>query len=617
MCGIVGSINVPITLLNLDKIGHRGPDSKGLTEFRFEFNRTYFGQTRLAIVDLSDAGFQPMTDVSGGYTILMNGEIYNHEDLREQIHNVEFKGHSDTETVLYYLIQHGISAVAKLNGIFSIAFLDHKNEKLFLVRDPFGVKPLYYSLSGNKLIFSSEIRVITEVLKNVEIDEQCLYDYLRLRFCPSPLTLYKNILKLEPGHYLQFDLNTIDLKVKSFFYSYVPRKKSHIPFDEALDEYDRLVRAAIERQLMSDVPIAIMLSGGVDSALLAHLAQEISGAKFETFSVGYDIESGANELVDAAETAKWLGSKHNEIIINQNNFTENSGELIRKIEEPVGSQSLYPFSYLTSYIQSKGYKVAFSGQGVDEGMAGYNRYNFQNMFDDFSSPIWQSLRIIKPFIKNDKIRRGLNAIAENNRAKRYIESYSFFNKSSLDKLLNSKQLLSEQREQNLIKLLESKADLYNLNNKNGLDYMLMMDTRLALVDDLLLYTDKLSMQHSLEVRVPFLDIELMQFVESLPTKFKSTIRDNKILHKKLAERYLPKEIIYRRKKGFYIPRNEWYKSEAGAIFKEQILSDNGEFSKFFNKKAVSKLFDDHRTGKYNYEDQIYSLMNLYYWFKTK
>lgn len=617
MCGLAGAINVPLTITDLQKIGHRGPDSIGLNEFPFEFHQVYFGQTRLAILDLSDAGFQPMTDVSGGYTILLNGEIYNHEDLREQIHNVEFKGHSDTETVLYYLIQHGISAVAKLNGIFSIAFLDHKNRVLYLVRDPFGVKPLYYSLLANKLIFSSEIRVITDLLKNVEIDEECLYDYLRLRFCPSPLTLYKDILKLEPGHYLQFDLSTIELNVKSFFYSYVPSKKSNITFDEALDEYDRLVRAAIGRQLMSDVPIAIMLSGGVDSALLAHLAQEISGTKFDTFSIGYDIESGANELVDAAETAKWLGSKHHEIIINQNNFAADSAELIRMIEEPVGSQSLYPFSYLTSYIQDKGFKVAFSGQGVDEGMAGYNRYNFQNVFDDFSSPIWHALRIIKPFIKNDKIRRGFNAIAEKNRAKRYIESYSFFNKSSLDDLLNSKQLLCEQKEQNLIQLLECKADLYNLNDKNGLDYMLMMDTRLALVDDLLLYTDKLSMQNSLEVRVPFLDIELMQFVESLPTVFKSTMSRNKILHKKLAEKYLPNEIIYRKKKGFYIPRNEWYKSEAGAMFKEQILSDNGEFSRVFNKKAVLKLFDDHRTGKYNYEDQIYSLLNLYYWFKTK
>lgn len=617
MCGIAGSINVPLSKENLKKINHRGPDSMGLEVFESNGNQVYLGQTRLSIVDLSDAGFQPMTDISGNYTILMNGEIYNHEELRKKINGVTFKGHSDTETVLYYLIQNGIESLSQLNGIFAIAFFDHEAAKLTIARDPFGIKPLYYYLSDNQIIFASEIRIINDVTEKSEIDLECFYNYLRIRFCPSPLTLFKGIKKLEPGHSLSFDLKENNFSPLKYFFSYIPQKNTSITFDKALNQYDSLVRKAIERQLMADVPIAIMLSGGVDSALLAHLAQEISGNKFDTFSVGFDLSTGANELEDAAKTAEWLGSNHHELVLSQNDFKDNSAELIRMLEEPVGSQSLYPFYYLTEEINKKGFKVALSGQGVDEGMAGYNRYNFQNVFDKYAHPFWNILQLASPLIKNDKIRRGINAIRERDRAKRFIESYSFFDKTELKNILSSTDFTNEKYENQLIDLLNEKADLYDLKSKNGLDYMLMMDTRLALTDDLLLYTDKLSMQHSLEVRVPFLDIELMKFVESLPTKYKSTISQNKILHKKLAEKYLPSEIIYRKKKGFYIPRKEWYKSEAGILFKEQILSDNGLFSQLINKQSVAKLFDAHREGKYNYEDQIYSIMNLYYWLKEK
>lgn len=617
MCGIAGAINLSISKEHLKKINHRGPDSMGLDMFDLGFHNVYFGQTRLSIVDLSDAGFQPMTDKSEQYTILMNGEIYNHEELRKSLEEVDFKGHSDTETVLYYLIKNGIQAVSKLNGIFSIAFLDHARKKMFLIRDPFGVKPLYYFHNENKLIFASEIRIIQELIDDLEIDSQCFYNYLRLRFCPSPLTLFKDILKLEPGHLLEFDCSNNNINVLKQFYSYKPKKNYSISFEDALDQYDKLIRSAVKRQLMSDVPIAIMLSGGIDSALLAFLAQDISGEKFDTFAIGFDIDSDVNELIDAANTARWLGSRHNEIIIDQSKFKNESSEFIRIIEEPVGSQSLYPFYELTKEIHNKGFKVALSGQGVDEAMAGYKRYNYQNFFDQYSSPVLNFLKISQPFIKNDKIRRGLNALTEKDRSKRFIESYSFFDKKTISNLLKIENKDIDNFENELINIINDKSKLYDLDKNNGLDFMLMLDSRLALTDDLLLYTDKISMNHSLEVRVPFLDIELMKFVESLPTSFKSTISKNKILHKKLAERYLPNEIIYRKKKGFYIPRKEWYKSESGDYFRDEINSDISGFSDFINIKMVDKMFQEHKKNKYNYEDQIYSIMNLFYWFKNK
>jgi asparagine synthase (glutamine-hydrolysing) len=616
MCGIVGSINIEIKETNLVKINHRVPDSMGLKSYNNSGNRIFLGQTRLSIVDLSEAGFQPMIDESGQYVILMNGEIYNHLDLRAELTEYNFKGHSDTETVLYYLIKFGKKAISKLNGIFSICFYDIQNSTLTLFRDPFGIKPLYYYVNNNKLIFSSEIRIISDVLSVVRLDEQCLYNYVRLRFCPSPATLFKGVKKLEPGFMIEFNLNNSSLIAQKDFFSYIPNKKINISYNDALNKYDTLVRKAVERQLMSDVPIAIMLSGGVDSALLAHLVQDISGKKFDTFSVGFNVNSTANELKDAAETAKWLGSNHHELILTETDFNNYSSKFIDILEEPVGSQSLFPFYFLTEKIANKGFKVALSGQGVDEAMAGYKRYNFQNFFDKYSNPFWKNLGFINSFLKKDKLRRGINALSELNRSKRFIESYSFYNKSQLPKLFKDSKFLNESFENNLIQLLDEKSDFYNLKDKNGLDHMLIMDSRLALSDDLLLYTDKISMHHSLEVRVPFLDLDLMQFVESLPTKYKSTLKQNKILHKELAEKYLPKEIIYRKKKGFYIPRNEWYKSESGDLFRSEILNDSSIFSQLFNKDFIIQMFDDHKIGKYNYEDQLYSIMNLYYWVKS-
>ena len=617
MCGIAGSINISFPIVNLKLLSHRGPDSTGYVEIECNQNKIHLGQNRLAIVDLTDAGFQPMTDFSGNYTILMNGEIYNHEELRKDIHDVEFKGHSDTETVLYYLINKGINGLKDLNGIFSIVFFDHNSSELFLCRDPFGIKPLYFYFENNKLIFSSEIKFIKNLIENIEINLDCLYSFLRIRFCPSPQTLFKDIKKVEPGHYLKFNLNE-DIQLNSnSFYSYIPRKNTKITFEEALDEYDFLVREAIKRQLMSDVPISIMLSGGVDSALLAHLAQEISGKKLDTFSVGFDFESSENELINAAKTAKWLGSKHHEIIISEEMFKNSSQDVIKMIEEPVSSQSLIPFYFLTKEIQKKGFKVTFSGQGVDEGMAGYKRYNFQNTFDNYSHQFWGILNIALPFIKNDKIRRGINAFKETNITKRYVESHSYFDKKYLNKLLTNKNISIDDNEKLLLNLLNNKANLYELKNHDSIDFMMMLDSRLALSDDLLLYTDKLAMRNSIEVRVPFLDIELMRFVESLPSKYKISLTENKILHKKLAEKYLPKEIIYREKKGFYIPRKEWYKSETGRELKNQIASDNSIFSELFNIDMICKIFDDHRFSKYNYEGQLFSIMNIFYWFSKK
>lgn len=616
MCGIAGSVNLPLTQNVLLNLHHRGPDSHGLINDICGNHYIALGQTRLAILELSDAGYQPMTDNSENFTLVFNGEIYNHLELRMDLGEYEFRGHSDTETLLYFLIKNGADGLKKLNGIFSLALYDRHAKKVLLARDPFGVKPLYFYHQDNKIAFASELGVIREIIGPTELDHDCLYRYFRLRFCPSPLTLFKGVQKLEPGHYISVSLGEIDITVERNFYSYRPVKNKTIGFTGALDEYDRRLRAAIERQIIADVPIAIMLSGGVDSALLAFLAQDITGKTFDTFTVGFDLNTNANELSDAAATARWLGTRHNELVLSGESFARDSAEIVRILEEPVGSQSLYPFYHLTQKIHQDGFKVALSGQGVDEAMGGYNRYNFQNFFDTVSHPFWRLIKPTNRLIRKDIFRRGLNALAEQSRAKRFIESYSFFNMQELRKILAPDLRFDAGYEDRLIALLEGSDALYGLKEMNGLDHMLMLDMRMALSEDLLLYTDKISMHFSLEVRVPFLDVELIQFVESLPTEYKTTLIKNKILHKRLAEKYLPKDFIYRKKKGFYIPRNEWYKSAAGLAIRDEVLGDESVFSDLIDKKAFISMFDAHRSGLYNYEDQIFSILNLYYWVRA-
>jgi asparagine synthase (glutamine-hydrolysing) len=609
MCGIVGTVNKKIDEKSVQLLYHRGPDEQGLLERKFKDNKLYFGHTRLSIQDLSSAGSQPMSTDDGRYTIIFNGEIYNHYDLREYVKDVNYKGHSDTETILHYIAQNGIDAIDKLNGIFAFAFFDHEKGKLYLARDPFGVKPLYYKTTLNTFMYSSELKVITDLEKD-ELNYEGVYTLLALRFNPSPQTLFSNIKKLEPGHYIEYNVSTNKI-VNQKFYSYKPQKNKGITKHEALKQYENLLFKAVERQMLSDVPIAVLLSGGVDSALVTKIAQEVSTERLNTYTAGYDIHSEANEFIEARESAKILGTNHHEVILSENTFFETLPNLVKSIEEPLGSQSIFPINFLSKKIHEDGYKVALTGQGVDEPWCGYGRYNTEIIFDNLQSSLWNIFLPLYTFLKHDKLKRGFRAMTTTNRLDRFVETYSVFNHNMINQITNN---VFDGHEHEVLKnLLAYKFEYLDLKSYKGVDAMSFLDARMNLSDDLLLYTDKISMQHSLELRVPFLDIELMKFVESLPYYLKVTLFNNKILHKKLSERFLPKEIIYRKKKGFYTPRKEWFKGKLGERYLELLMNSQGSFAVIFNKKYIKSLFEEHKSGKVNYEKQLYLMIVMYYW----
>ena len=306
MCGILGSINLPFGEDLLDTIAHRGPDGFGIQQETCGKHLVRLGHRRLAIVDLSEAGAQPMSLAGGKKHLVFNGEIYNHMAIREALSGASFRGHSDTETVLRALDAFGLPAVERLNGIFGFAYLDQSANSLVLARDPFGVKPVYYTSTENTFAFSSELEPLRRLVPT-EVDTQALGVLLKLRYCPSPMTLNKGIRRLRPGHLLEVDLGAARLTVRERPYiGRVEREASPVSFEEAVEEYGRLFEQAVARQLMSDVEVGVLLSGGVDSALVAACAQRQSSTPLKALPLGWDA-TPSDEVDDARETVSCSG----------------------------------------------------------------------------------------------------------------------------------------------------------------------------------------------------------------------------------------------------------------------------------------------------------------------
>ena len=608
MCGILGSFNKKISNEVLNEIKHRGPDQ----ENKYSYKNLELAHVRLSIVDLSNAGSQPMHSENERYTLIFNGEIYNHQDLKQKLSFKNFKGHSDTETILYYIQEFGIESIKDFNGIFAIALLDKKQNKLFLARDPFGVKPLYYSKEGEKLInFASEIKPLFKLGVKKEFNAIYLPTYLKLRYLPASHTFFKNIYKVKTATIITVDLTSQSIIEEKSFHN-IPSINNKLKKEEALEQYDFLLKKAIKRQLMGDVPISMLLSGGVDSALLAKFIVDETNTNLKTYTGGYQINDNTiNELEDAEQSAKIIGVENEKVLIEESSFLEVFPKLVKSIEEPLGSTSIFPIHYLAKKINEDGFKVTLTGQGVDEPWGGYLRYKPQNSIENLSKLPLPLLNTIQSKIKKDGVRRAINAIAKTNRAERFNESYSLFDDKMLKSLLRQNNIDTNQT----VDLLSKKIETYRLNDRNAVEAMMVLDARMNLSDDLLLYTDKISMQSSLETRVPFLDIELMAFAESLPSHLKTGLFKSKWLHKKLAEKHLPNEVIYRKKRGFYAPTKSWFEGSTGEVLEEKLISDTGLFGKLFRKEEIEKYFKLHRTKKVNYEKQLYLLSSFYFWTK--
>lgn len=605
MCGILGSINKKLDNDLLNLIKHRGPDRQDLWQGSCAGHQVWMGHTRLSIVDLSEAGNQPMSCEEGMYTLIFNGEIYNHEELRKEIAFKDYRGHSDTETLLHGLIEHGVDFIRKLNGIFAFAFLDKMNQYIILARDPFGVKPLYFSQKGKEWVFSSEIRPIQRLVHS-GIDEQALQILLNLRHIPSPYTLYKDIRKLRPGHYAIINLKKEEPLITIFpFIDKVPQQQA-IKFEKAVEDYGCMVEKAVNRQLMSDVEVGILLSGGVDSALVAGIASKNVNYKMKAFTVGFDSKYAVNEIEWAKETADCFGLEHHVVKMNADNFFDIFAECSRIVEEPLGADSLIPMFYL-SKLASQHVKVVLTGQGADEPLGGYNRYQGEILRQQYPNFLFGLAKNLLPLIptKKESVIRGAMSLGITDDVERFVSTYSIFNKKEIRDLTGSD--IGTKSED----LYRYYYDLVTNDSQDSVSRNMTIDQHIDLADNLLAYTDKITMNFALECRVPLLDHELVNFIEQLPTNYKIKRHTGKVVHKAFAQKYLPSHIVNRPKLGFRSPTDIWFRENFSEI--RQLLI-NGRITDYLSKIAIVEVLEQHMKG-YARQKQIFVLLSINEWLK--
>lgn len=603
MCGFLGSVNKPFDERELNLIKHRGPDRQAMLKDCCCGKNISLGHTRLAIVDLSDAGNQPMSSEDGMYSLVFNGEIYNHDELRRKLKFDNFNGHSDTETLLHYLIEKGVEGIKDLNGIFAFAFFDKINRRIILARDSFGVKPLYYHLNGKECVFASEIRPIKAMMQ-AEIDSDALQILLNLRHTPSPYTLYKEIRKIRPGHYAIIDLSKDNLNIDIYpFIHHVPIQQK-MNFEEALDGYGKMIEKAVTRQLMGDVEMGVLLSGGVDSALVAGIASKFLPYKMKAFTVGFDSRYAVNEIEWAKETADCFGMEHHVVKMNAENFFEIFAECSRIVEEPLGADSLIPMYYL-SKLASEHVKVVLTGQGADEPLGGYNRYQGEILRQKYPNFLFKMIKWGLPLLhsKKETLIRGAQSLAVANDVKRFVSSYCIFTDKEILKL-TGKEIGSLSTD-----IYQYYYDLVTNETQDAISKNMTLDQHIDLADNLLAYTDKITMNFSLECRVPLLDHKLVNYIESLPTEYKVKRHMGKVIHKAFAQKYLPDFIVNRPKLGFRSPTDIWFRENFEHI---KSMLENGTIVNYLSKDTIDKILLQHLKG-YNRQKQIFVLLGINEW----
>lgn len=618
MCGICGMFNLDGSWVSPDLIlrmswalRHRGPDGSG----HFIDGAIGLGHRRLSIIDLN-GGAQPIANEDGTLQIVFNGEIYNYLELRDELrsHGHTFTTNSDTEVILHGYEQWGADCVQHLNGIFAFAIWDGERRRIYIARDHLGVKPLYYSLAGNRFVFASEIKAILQVPEiQPDVDLEALSQLFTLRFVPSPRTLFHGIAKLPPGHHLFVTQSGITVER---YWRWKPVFRIHPKEDALIEEYRGLIQDAVRLQMRSDVPVGLFLSSGIDSGALLAIMGEYSPVPIRTFTIGFEDGDKSNETADARTLATMFGADHEELIVSANDYLDYYQRYLWDLEEPVGNETAAAFHFV-SWLASKKVKVALTGQGADEPWAGYHRYLGASLSQIYSSlPRTLTDGILQPLIlrwaKDEKMRRGVESLSEPDVLRRLIKIYSFYTPEMKSHLFQP-WLLDEVSADGA----EARACLERLQKGvagfDPLTQMTYIDTRGNLPDDLLMVGDKTAMANSLEARVPFLDYRIIEFAESLPPQFKLRGLQGKYLHKRAVEKWLPKQVVYRKKKGFANPVSQWLRNRMREFVRDSLLSESAAVNTYFHPAYIRKMVREHEAGAQNYLRHIYLLMSFELW----
>ena len=631
MCGITGKIYFKnnshlvsehdIALMN-KAIAHRGPDDSGI--YIIPNRKVGLGQQRLSIIDLSPLGHQPMHYKHNNkkYTIVFNGEIYNFQEERSQLKKLgyQFKSQTDTEVIMALYDKYDIKFLEHLRGMFAFALYDHQKNQLICARDRLGKKPFKYYVNNNTFIFASELKsILTQPDYKKGIDYTAIHHYLTLQYVPAPLTGFKNIKKLEPAHYLIINCNNGHIK-KEKYWQLDYTKKLKLSKKEWEDKILTELEEAVKLRMIADVPLGAFLSGGIDSSAVVALMAKNSSQPIKTFSIGFN-ESDHDETKYAQIIADKYKTDHTKFIVKPNAM-ELLPTLVYQYEEPYADSSQLPTYYLSQKTREH-VTVALNGDGGDENFAGYGRYSVQKfgLWYDKIGPLHNLLA--KPmaklinFIFKTTLTNHAQTFAEtlslpyNKRYLSYIQYFSAQAKNSL---------YSENMREKMKGIITNDIIVQTFAQakaNNKIDQTIYTDIATYLPDDLLVKVDIATMAHALESRSPFLDHKFMEMTSQIPVNLKLKGLNNKkyILKQTLEKELVPKEILYRKKMGFGVPIEHWFRKEMKNYMYEILLSDKATSRNIFNKKAIKNLLDTHIRTKINHAHRIWALITLELWFQ--
>jgi asparagine synthase (glutamine-hydrolysing) len=620
MCGICGQYNyerrVPVSRAEIEKMArsivHRGPDDEGY----YVSGPVGLGFRRLSIIDIA-GGHQPMSDAAGSVYVVFNGEIYNFPELRRELESFGhvFRTRSDTEVIVLGYKQWGDEVLNRLNGMFGLAIWDEGNRRLVVARDPFGIKPVYYRIDADGISFGSEIRTILAIAKEKPgPDPTAVNLFLRYRFAPAPYTVFKGIRKLAAGTMLIVADGECRLRR---WYRYRPDPLSAVKTDDqAWEGLLEIYKRAVSRHLLSDVPVGLLLSGGVDSALLLAL-MNLYGDSWHTFTVGYGDAFADDELADASRTAATFASNHTEVLLDRQTFEESLPTVVKFMEEPVATPSILPMFFVSQRAR-RDVKVALMGQGPDELFGGYRRhlgirygYLWSGLPKWVRGPISSAVEALP---RNETLKRGVRSLDAPERLRKYQQVLSLLPGDQVDALFRSDVLPGGAGNQ----ILGSWEELSDLMAKTDeLGGLQFIELRSTLPDELLMYADKLSMAHSLEVRVPYLDKEVVEFGEQLSAGFKVRNGSGKWVHREVCKRFLPAMILQRRKRGFAMNVvDEWFRAAQSKKMEGILLDPQSCIFEYLRPKAVRGLLDQHRSRVCDHHKILFSLVLLEEWLRA-
>lgn len=627
MCGIAGIVFKQQSLIDnqlivdaTSRIHRRGPDNQST----FIHQNVHLGHRRLSILDTSAAAHQPMSDPSGNFTIIFNGEIFNFKSIKEELLSKEYQFHTtgDTEVLLYAYMEWKEKCLEKLNGFFSFSIFDKNKNILFIARDRVGIKPLSYYIDENYFAFSSELKAIFAIPIKKEIDFSSLQLYFQLNYIPTPASIYKNIKKLLPGHYIQYNISAHEYKIEKYFHLPNPSQVENksISYDDAKKRLKQEIEKSVQLRMISDVPLGAFLSGGIDSSIIVNVATQYTD-KLNTFSIGFADNHFFDETHYAELVAKKFKTNHTVFKLTNNELLESMQTLFDYIDEPFADSSALLVNILSQKTREK-VTVALSGDGGDELFAGYNKHFAEYRIRNKGLKEW-GVKTLHPFwkifpqarhSKYANLFRQLDRFATGakmNNQERYWRWCSFIDEKEVEAYFNNIPLSKEYQK---IKDHYTKG----INNSGGsLNENLWADIHLVLPNDMLTKVDLMSMANSLEVRVPLLDHNIVEFANSLPVSYKI---DSKLKKKILQDTFresLPNELYNRPKKGFEVPLLQWMRNELKSLIMDDLLSDSfileqGIFNISYIQKLKKQLFSNNPG---DIHAQIWALIIFQNWFK--